>query len=111
MSFPLIVIWAIVMYGLGDVTINTIYTRIRIKINTMTDIVLWELFTAITISLFTIAPIFYFSQNKDVVPFIYTAFVFMHFIISFCTILNDISVPTFYIVQILSLVLLMVLTL
>jgi len=111
MSFPLILIWAIVMYGLGDFTINTIYNRTRYKIKTMTDIVLWELFTAITISLFTIAPIFYFSQNKDAIPFIYIAFVFMHFTISFCMILNDISISKFYIAQILSIALLMVLAL
>ena len=115
MSFPLIIIWVIIMYFLGDHITNYIFYRRVCKLETMSDIVKWEIFSAILISSFTIAPIFYFTNHKDIIPFIFAAFAFMHFMISYMILSAPISgkktVPIFYLVQISSLILVITLTL
>ena len=115
MSFPLILIWVIVMYFLGDYISNYIFYRIQYKLETVLDIVKYEIFSAVLISSFTIAPIFYFTNHKDIIPFIFASFVFMHFMISYMMISAPISskktVPLFYLVQISSLILVITITL
>ena len=103
------------MYFLGDYILNYIFYRIQYKLETVSDIVKWEIFSAMLISSFTIVPIFYFTNHKDIIPFIFATFAFMHFMISYMILAAPISgkktVPIFYLVQIFSLILVITLTL